>query len=192
MDRNQLGGPLAAGIEQEIRDLYATEASALLRHAAALARNGDAAQDAVQEAFLRFFVARTAGQEIRNPRGWLFRVLHNHVLDQKKAASRNEVGLEAVMNSPGPGRDPEVAYRRVEALRTMLRTALTPREVECVRLRSTGLRYDEIAGVLRLQSGTVGALLTRAHKKIRAAAAAPKGTTGELRLKVATGKRYAS
>jgi len=190
MDRNQLGGPLAAGIEQEIRDLYATEAAGLLRHAASAAGNVETAQDAVQEAFLRFFIARTAGQEIRNPRAWLFRVLHNRVLDLRKAGSRNEIGLESVMNSPGPGCDPEVAYGRVEALRRTLRTALTPREVECVQLRSTGLRYDEIAGVLKLQSGTVGALLTRAHKKIRAAAG--DGRSGELTLKVATGKRYAS
>jgi RNA polymerase sigma factor (sigma-70 family) len=190
MDRNQLGGPLAAGIEQEIRDLYATEAAGLLRHAASAAGNVETAQDAVQEAFLRFFIARTAGQEIRNPRAWLFRVLHNRVLDLRKAASRNEIGLESVMNSPGPGCDPEVAYGRVEALRRTLRTALTPREVECVQLRSTGLRYDEIAGVLKLQSGTVGALLTRAHKKIRAAAG--DHNSGKLTLKVATGKRYAS
>jgi len=125
MDRNQLGSPLAADIEQEIRDLYATEAAGLLRHAASAAGNGEAAQDAVQEAFLRFFIARTAGQEIRNPRAWLFRVLRNHVLDQKKLGSRHEIGLESVMNSPGPGYDPEAAYGRVEALRATLRTGLT-------------------------------------------------------------------
>ena len=192
MDRSQFGGPLAAGIEQEIRDLHAKEAAGLLRHAASVAGNSETAQDAVQEAFLRFFIARTAGQEIRNPRAWLFRVLRNHVLDQKKAGSRNEIGLESVMNSPGLGYDPEAAYGRVEALRRTLRTALTPREVECVQLRSTGLRYDEIAGVLKLRSGTVGALLARAHKKIRAAAGSSDRRSGELHLKIATGKRYAS
>src|SRR5271157_4489563 len=178
MNRSQFGGPLPAGIEREIGDLYAREAAGMLRYGLSVARNSETAQDAVQEAFLRFFIARTAGQEIRNPRAWLFRVLRNHVLDQKKARSRNEIGLESVMNSPGPGYDPEVAYGRVEALRRTLRTALTPREVECVRLRSTGLRYDEIAGVLKLQSGTVGALLTRAHKKIRAAAGSSDQKSG--------------
>jgi RNA polymerase sigma factor (sigma-70 family) len=192
MDRNRFGGPLAAGIEQEIRDLYAQEAAGLLRHAAGVAGNRETAQDAVQEAFLRFFIARTAGQDIRSPRAWLFRVLRNEVLDRKKAGSRNEIGLESVMNSPGPGYDPEAAYGRVEALRRTLGTALTPREVECVQLRSTGLRYDEIAGVLKLRSGTVGALLARAHKKIRAAAGSADRRGGELSLKIATGKRYAS
>jgi RNA polymerase sigma-70 factor (ECF subfamily) len=193
MDRSRSGGPVTAGIEQEIRDLYSLEAAVMLRHAVNVAGNCETAQDAVQEAFLRFFIARTAGQEIRNPKAWLFRVLRNHVLDQKKAGSRNEVSLESLANSPGPGRDPEAAYGRVEALSRTLKMALTPREIECVRLRSAGLRYEEIAGVLKMHSGTVGALLTRAHKKMRAAAttaADPGG--GELTLRVATGKRYAS
>ncbi len=192
MDRSQFGDPVTAGIEQEIRELYAKEAAGMLRHAVSVAGNSETAQDAVQEAFLRFFVARTGGQRIRNPRAWLFRVLRNHVLDQKKSSAWNQSGLEALMNSPGPGYDPEAAYGRIEALRRTLGTTLTPREVECVRLRSAGLRYDEIAGVLKLHSGTVGALLTRAHKKIRAAAGAVAQRSGEPILKIATGKRYAS
>jgi RNA polymerase sigma factor (sigma-70 family) len=191
MDRSQFGPP-AAGIEQEIRDLYAREAAGMLRHAVSVAGNNETGQDAVQEAFLRLFVARSAGQDIRNPKAWLFRVLRNHILDQKKAGSRNEIGLESVTNRPGPGHDPEAAYGRVEALRRTLGTTLTPREVECVELRSAGLRYDEIAGALKLHSGTVGALLTRAHKKIRAAAERTEPRNAALGLKVSTGKRYAS
>jgi DNA-directed RNA polymerase specialized sigma24 family protein len=41
--------------------------------------------------------------------------------------------------------------------------------MECVRLRTEDLSYDEIAGVLGVRAGTVGALLTRAHDKIRKA-----------------------
>ncbi len=190
MDRSRFSGPLTPRVEQEVRDLYLSEAAGLLRLAVSVSGSTEAAQDAVQEAFLRFFVARTAGQDIRNPKAWLFRVLRNHLLDQKKAGSHREVGLESLMNAPGPGRDPEAAYGRTEALRSALRASLTPREIECVELRNSGLRYDEIATVLKLQSGTVGALLTRAHKKIRAAAVDDRG--GELILKIATRKRYAS
>jgi len=94
MNRSQFGGPLPAGIEREIGDLYATEAAGMLRYALSVAGNNETAQDGVQEAFLRFFVVRTAGQEIRNPTAWLFRVLRNHVLDQLKAGARNQVGLD--------------------------------------------------------------------------------------------------
>jgi DNA-directed RNA polymerase specialized sigma24 family protein len=50
-----------------------------------------------------------------------------------------------------------------------LARALAPRELECVRLRAEGLSYDEIAEVLDLRQGTVGATLARAHKKVRRA-----------------------
>ena len=65
MGRSQFGDPVTAGIEQEIRELYADEAAGMLRHAVSVAGNSETAQDAVQEAFLRFFIARTAGQRIQ-------------------------------------------------------------------------------------------------------------------------------
>jgi DNA-directed RNA polymerase specialized sigma24 family protein len=77
-------------------------------------------------------------------------------------------------------------------LKAKLYPDLSPREIECVRLRAEGLRYEEIAGVLGLQSGTVGALLARAHKKIRQAAKDPGRKPGELSLRISTGNRYAS
>jgi RNA polymerase sigma-70 factor (ECF subfamily) len=107
MDPSESGEPLATGIEREIHDIYAKEAPSMLRYAFAVAGTREAAQDAVQEAFLRFFVVWSAGQEIRCPKAWLFRVLHNHALDQKRAGSRHEIGLDSLRNTPGPGHDPE-------------------------------------------------------------------------------------
>jgi DNA-binding CsgD family transcriptional regulator len=49
----------------------------------------------------------------------------------------------------------------------LVRKTLTAREYACFRLRSDGLRYDEIAATLRLRSGTVWALLSRAVRKMR-------------------------
>src|SRR5450432_1466571 len=89
MDRSPGSPPPTAGIEQEIVDLYEKEAGGLLRYSGALADNRETAHDALQEAFFRFFLCRSAGQQIRSPKGWLFRVARNYVLDQKKAGSRN-------------------------------------------------------------------------------------------------------
>src|ERR1035438_1541227 len=102
MDRSSATSPPAAAIEQEIVDLYEKEAGGLLRYASALAANRETARDALQEAFFRFFLCRSAGQQIRSPKGWLFRVAHNYVLDQKKAGTRVEVGVEWLLNVPSP------------------------------------------------------------------------------------------
>src|ERR1035438_2043290 len=106
MDRGP-GSPLAAGIEQEIVDLYEREAGGVLRYAGALAHDPETAHDALQEAFFRFFLCRSAGQQIQYPKGWLFRVARNYVLDQKKAGWRNEVGVESLRNVPSSAHHPE-------------------------------------------------------------------------------------
>ena len=163
------GSPLTTGIEQEIVDLYEREASGILRYAGVLADNREMAHDAVQEAFFRFFLCRSAGQHIRSPKGWLFRVARNYILDQKRAGSRHEVGIESLRNLPCPARVPEADGRVSELLQGLLQIGLSPREMDCVRLRMEDLGYEEIAGVLGLRAGTVGALLARAHEKIRKA-----------------------
>lgn len=57
------------------------------------------------------------------------------------------------------------------ALAREIAEALTERERECLRLRMGGLGYAEIAEVLGVCTGTVGALLARAQGKMRRMAA---------------------
>ncbi|HEY9141188.1 MAG TPA: sigma-70 family RNA polymerase sigma factor [Bryobacteraceae bacterium] len=186
------GSPLTTGIEQEIVDLYEREAGGILRYAGVLADNREMAHDALQEAFFRFFLCRSAGQHIRSPKGWLFRVARNYILDQKRAGSRHEVGIESLRNLPCPTRVPEADGRVSELLRGLLQIGLSPREMDCVRLRMEDLGYEEIAGVLGLRAGTVGALLTRAHDKIRKAVRAGIHKDPDFAQAVAGEQRYAS
>jgi RNA polymerase sigma-70 factor (ECF subfamily) len=163
-----LAEPPTQVIELETADLYEREAGGLLRYAIALAGDRETARDALQEAFFHFFLCRSAGRTIDSPKGWLFRVVRNYVLDRKKAGSRREeVGLELLHNLPAPAELPELDANVWDLLRGMPEIGLSPREMECVRLRMEDLSYEEIAEALGLQSGTVGAVLVRAHSKIR-------------------------
>lgn len=191
MDRSS-GSPPSAGIEQEIADLYEKEAGGILRYASVLADNREMAHDALQEAFFRFFLCRSAGQQIRSPKGWLFRVVRNYILDQKRAGSRHEVGMESLRNVPCPARGVEADGRVSELLRGLPQIGLSPREMECVRLRMADLGYEEIAGVLGLRTGTVGALLARAHEKIRKAVRGGLQKNPDFAQAVAGEERYAS
>lgn len=156
-------------LEREIAALYSTHARSLLRYATALIADPAGAQDALQETFMRYFVARSDGQQFADPKAWLFRVLRNYMLDAVKASSRkSEVTLKWMHTAPDDGDDPEQRYFRAEAANQLARL-LAPREWECVRLRAEGLRYDEIAQVLDLREGTIGATLARAYKKLRRA-----------------------
>jgi RNA polymerase sigma-70 factor (ECF subfamily) len=147
--------------------LYRENAAGLFRYGIVLVKNREAAQDAVQEAFLRYFMARSGRQPVERPKAWLFQVVRNFLLDALKSSSaRKEVGLDAVGRWADARQDPESEYRFAEMSRRIWEL-LSPRELECFRLRAEGLRYDEIAAVLSLRSGTVGALLARVQKKMR-------------------------
>jgi len=149
--------------------LYALHAPGLLRYACSILNDAGGAQDALQEIFLRYYVARSEGQQFDDPKAWLYRVLRNHVLDTLKSSSvKNEIAVEKIDDPRDGGSDPERRYHCAEMARDLGRV-LAPRELECVRLRAEGLSYGEIAQTLDLSQGAVGATLTRAHKKVRRA-----------------------
>jgi RNA polymerase sigma-70 factor (ECF subfamily) len=174
-DRSAFPGSARAGVwpadegemKREIAEIHDADASRLYRYALTLTHHHENAEDAVQETFLRYYIARGEGRRFRNPGAWLCRVLRNHVLDGlRMARTQQEVGIAGARQLPDGSQDPEGDCRRDE-MAHRVSTSLAPREMECVRLRAEGLRYEEIAEALAVQSGTVGAMLTRAHRKIR-------------------------
>jgi RNA polymerase sigma factor (sigma-70 family) len=156
-------------LEFEVAQVYEEYAAGLLRYALMTIRNREAAQDAVQEVYLRFFVSRSQGHIIQTPKAWLFRVLRNYLLDCLKSSSVNrEIGMENVDLVIDENQDPEVSYHHQELARRVW-SLLAPRELECLRLRNEGFGYEEIADILAVRSGTVATLLSRGQKKIRKA-----------------------
>ena len=167
--------------EREVATLYAEHAGELLHYAALILHRPDGAADAVQEAFLRYFAERKCGGSIQNPRAWLYRVLHNYLMDRLGRASLKwEVSSEGTAEPRDAAQDPEEMLSRFQTARQFA-TELTGRELDCLRLRVEGLSYEEVAGMLGVRSGTVGALLTRVHKKFRRAA----GGSPSLRMEMA-------
>ncbi|MGH9160473.1 MAG: RNA polymerase sigma factor [Vicinamibacteraceae bacterium] len=160
---------LAEQAERETSALYQARASELRRYALLLSRDEELARDALQEAFMRYFVARSRGTRIINARAWVYRVMRNYLLDRMKACpASHQHGIEELSSLSDARQDVEAAYYRRELL-VLIEATLTPRELACIRLRSTGLRYEEIAASLSVRSGTVGALISRAMRKLRLA-----------------------
>ncbi len=165
---------LPAEIELEVIEMFHRHTAALSRYAATLTRDREMVQDAIQETFLRYFTTRSGGHMVENPRAWLFRVLRNYLVDRnRKSSSIAAVDLDAAGQLADLTQDVEARYEKREiSLRAL--SSLSPREQECMRLRLEGLGYDEIAHVLQIRPGTVGALLTRGLKKIREADLLPQ------------------
>jgi RNA polymerase sigma-70 factor (ECF subfamily) len=142
----------------------------LVRYAAGLLGDADAARDAVQDTFLRL-----CAQDPEAVRGheaaWLFHVCRNRCLDLNKKEGRMTELTEVDMERR-PSADPppaNLAERNESARRVLaLLGALPARQREVVRLKfQEGLSYKEIARITRLSEGNVGMVLHTALKQLR-------------------------
>ena len=165
-------------VASEVAQAYEKHAGALRGYAVLMARGRECAEDAVQEVFLRYFVTLSQGRGVLDAKVWLFRVMHNYLLDSLRSVwVKKVVPLTQARQTIDSRQNPEASYNNAELAELFL-GLLTPRELECVRLRNEGFSYEEIADILSIHPGTVAALLSRGHKKIRKVQHQPASRVG--------------
>ncbi len=149
-----------------MEELFAALESPLLSYALRLTEASSTAEDLVQEAFMKL---QAQFNEVREPRRWLYRTVHNLALNQQRQA-RKIIPLEG----PGPAGEsadpcplPDEQIARSEGIglvRLTLET-LDERSRELVRLKfNENLSYKEISERTGLKIGHVGYLLHHALK----------------------------
>ena len=151
-------------LRQETLEVYRDHSGALTSYARRLTSDASLAQDALQETFLRFFLVRMQGEIIRNPSAWLHRVMHNYICETVRSSA---VQACVALDDEALGKaqvEPETGSIEWE---DAFRALLAPREFECLKLRTEGLDYSEIANAMSIRPGTVGALLHRVGQKMR-------------------------
>jgi RNA polymerase sigma-70 factor, ECF subfamily len=116
------------------------------------------AEDVFHEAFLSALKgpAPSFGGPGQSFRAWLFRVARNRVLNHQRAQRRGGRALERLPEAE-PAIKPDEgleAGELKEALDRALGTLPQPL-AELYHLRSSGLRYDEMASVLEVPLGTI-------------------------------------
>jgi RNA polymerase sigma-70 factor (ECF subfamily) len=166
------GGSAAADRNEVLEHVMAEYESALLRYATRILRDPSAAQDVVQDTFIRF--NRHCSNGSRPPaqvRAWLYRVTHNGAVDHIRRESRlrllHEKQADEMEHSapPGQGRELEEAERMNMALTAIGR--LKPEEQQVIILRlQEGLSYKEIARITKRSEGNVGCILHHAVRKV--------------------------
>lgn len=156
-----------------LEDVFLALESRLLGYAHRLVNNLDAAEDVVQEAFLRL---HGQFEQVQDPRRWLYRTVHNLALNHRRAAGRT-ISLEqpegSDLASPPPPVDPQplpdeqiARWENVGLVRLILET-LDPRSRELIRLKfQENLSYKQITERTGLTTGHVGYLLHHALKAV--------------------------
>ena len=140
-----------------------------------LSRDTDAAQDIVQEAFLRAYRS-FAGYRGGDARAWVFTIVrncyHSWLMDRRRKA-RVEVdhhgegnSEELIFNISSDEGNPEAMLRKAESRTVRLMLDMMPRPLrEILVLRELEkLSYRQISDVTALPIGTVMSRLARARK----------------------------
>jgi len=137
-------------------ELITQNGDRLYRAALAILGDRHEAEDAVQDAFLRFL--EKAPNELENPGAWLMRVLVNGCKSRLRLAWRRVGPLPETLPSPGPEEREEL-----EEL-----YSLPPEDRAVIHLHYyEGYSTDEIARMLGQRPGTVRSRLSRARGKLR-------------------------
>jgi len=176
---------IRAGDEGALADLVAEVWKPLVLYLRGILGGEDSAEDAAQEALIRFWEHRgrwTSG----SARAVVFRIGRNVALDlnrQVRARTRRAVdGGDLVAPAPS-GPEQDAAASELRLLLAEAIESLPPRRREVFELvRFRGLAYREVGEILGLSTQTVANHLTLAHKDLRRFLKDPSGraaTEGE-------------
>jgi RNA polymerase sigma-70 factor (ECF subfamily) len=138
------------------RDRYA-------RYATQMLGSRDAAEDAVQDAFVRAYDQLSQCRDPDNFAGWFFLILRNRCFAERRREKRFS-GLDEAADVPTQNEDPGRPLERMEDVRALQRALLelTAEQREVFVLKHVdGLTYETIAA----QTGaTVASLKMRMHR----------------------------
>jgi RNA polymerase sigma factor (sigma-70 family) len=158
---------------ETIEELFTALESPLLSYALRLAGDAGAAEDIVQEAFMRL---HAQFDEVREPRRWVYRTVHNLALNHRRQAgkivslnvSRDDEAPPAMDTAdPQPLPDEQIARWEGIGLVRLSLESLDERSREVIRLKfNEELSYKEISAHTGLNIGHVGYLLHHAIKAI--------------------------
>lgn len=182
----QLGQLIAHGKDAAFEVLVARYRRALIGHCVQLLGPADA-EEAVQEALLRAYLALSRGHSVQRVGPWLWTIAHNTALNLLRTRKARPVGgAETVAELPADA-DP---FERREHLRLVVEAvgSLPERQREALVMRELeGRSYAEIESRLRTSNGAVRQLLNRARAGVRARLGTLAGIEPALRWIIGTG-----
>jgi RNA polymerase sigma-70 factor (ECF subfamily) len=157
-------------LQDRVGRLFEEAREDVYRYLLTLGLHPPQAQEAAQEVFLRLYATLKKGEEIENPRAWVFRVAHNYglkVREKQVAEEPFDPALEARIRAPGE--DPETGLLERERMRRFHHAVegLSEQQKRCLFLRMEGLRYPEIGSALGISASAVGEFLRRAMVRLK-------------------------
>jgi RNA polymerase sigma-70 factor (ECF subfamily) len=168
--QERAGGVLGGPLQDQVAQLFVESRQDVYRYLLTLGLHPPKAQEAVQEVFLRLYATLKKGENIENPRGWVFRVAHNYGL-KVRARQASEAPFDPALEACLVARttDPESGLLERERMLLFHHAVegLSEQQKRCLFLRMEGLRYPEIGSALGISASAVGEFLRRAISRLR-------------------------
>jgi RNA polymerase sigma factor (sigma-70 family) len=130
------------------------------------------AEDVLQQALLKTWIALRGGAEVRDLKAWLYRVVHNTAVNAvRDAAHDGERLADPALRAGAEQADVERGLVLREALAEVAALPRLQREV-IVRTAVGGYSHEQVASDLGISDGAVRGLLYRARATLRTAVTA--------------------
>ncbi len=157
------------GDESAFREIAAEHGDMIFRVAYSLSGNSDTAKDISQDVLIRLFkhIKGFAGRS--SLRTWIYRITVNTSIEHTKKRSFLPL-INTMFQRPDPRSDPLRELQRGERQERLLKaiSSLPERQKEALTLsKLEGLRYEEVARILKAKIGTVSALINQATGNLR-------------------------
>ena len=149
-------------------ELLEAEIPKLRRYARALTRDLVRADDLVQNCLVRAIAKQHLWQPGTNLRAWLFAILHNQYVNDVRRSVRDgdTVPVEQVTPTLATVSDPTAALQIRDLERAMAVLPLGQRQV-ILLVGLEGMRYEDVAAILKVPIGTVRSRLSRGRETLR-------------------------
>ncbi|HEY4148265.1 MAG TPA: RNA polymerase sigma-70 factor [Chitinophagaceae bacterium] len=159
----------AKGDEKAFRKLYDAYRPRIYSFALHLTEDVSAADEIVQEVFLRVWMYRQKLPEVIHFNAWLYSIARNQVFDALKAIAKERAFHASLPDETADNTTEEfLRHKEYEQLLRQAVLQLPERQQQIYHLsRDAGIQHAEIAGRLNISRNTVKTHLVHALKSIR-------------------------
>lgn len=162
---------IAQGNQHAFRIIFDRYHNKVFGYSIKLLRSESAAEEVVQDVFLKIWVNRANISEIENFGGYLRTVARNHALNALKRIARETVAF-ALKNQDwtdaDPGTENYIHYKDTQQILTRALDALPPQQKLVYSMcKVEGMKQDEVAQKLSISPLTVKAHLRQAAQSVK-------------------------
>jgi RNA polymerase sigma-70 factor, ECF subfamily len=157
-------------LQDQVARLFEEARDDVYRYLLGLGLYPPQAQEGAQEVFLRLYATLKKGENIQNPRGWIFRVAHNiglKIRTRQNSGAPFDADLESRIACSEADPEQRVIGREQDLRFQQAVQNLSEQQRRCLFLRLEGLRYPEIGAVLGISPSAVGEFLRRAVARLK-------------------------